>query len=73
MFFHPQFYLLSGQNSEALQDLFGGVVVLRLPRHEVEEGVKSDAAGAVRVHDRQDAREVSVTLKTKEGKCQYTN
>lgn len=53
--------LLSGQNPEALKDLFGGVVVLRLPRHKVEESVEGDTAGVVRVHDREDALEVSVS------------
>merc|ERR1719376_712713 len=55
--------LLSGQNPEALKDLLGGVVVLRLPRHEVEESVESDTASVVGVHDREDALEVSVSLR----------
>lgn len=55
-------YLVIGQNSERVNDLFGCVRIRALARHKVEEGVKGYESGAVGVDECHNAPEVIVTL-----------
>lgn len=55
-------YLVTSQDTEAVDDLFGSVGVCRLASHEVEESVELYVAGVVGVHDGKNTLEVDVAL-----------
>lgn len=62
-------HLISGQNFEGGHDLVGSVCVGRLPGHEVDEGLESDDAHPVGIHDAHDARELILPLVAGRRKC----
>lgn len=62
-------YLIRGQNSERIDDLFGGIGVGALARHEIEEGIKVHETGTVRIDDGQNALEVQFTLSVNAQTC----
>ena len=55
-------HLITCQDAEGLHDLFCGVSVSGLTCHEVQEGIKSDVAQTVRVHNSHNSLEVGLTL-----------
>jgi len=55
-------WLVTGENTEAIDDLFGGVGVGGFACHKVEEGVEVNVSGAVGIDDRENTLEVDVAL-----------
>lgn len=55
-------YLVTSKDAEGVNNLFCSVSVSRFTGHEVQECVKVNVAGAVGIHNSQDALEVNLTL-----------
>jgi len=56
-------YLISGEDSEGVDNLFGSVDIGGFAGHEVKEGIKVYKTSRVRIDSGQDALEVDFTLR----------